>query len=92
VRMALGATPAQAVGMVLRRVLVWTVAGALGGIAGAIAAARWLETLLFGVKPRDPASYAAVLVALLAVSLLSAWRPTRRAAGVDPAQVLRHEA
>jgi len=92
VRMALGATPAQVVGMVLRRVLVWTVAGALGGIAGAIAAARWLETLLFGVKPRDPASYAAVLVALLAVSLLSAWRPTRRAAGVDPAQVLRHEA
>jgi predicted permease len=92
VRMALGATPLQMVGMVLRQVIVWALAGASCGVAGAWFCARWLEALLFGVKPRDPASYAAVLGALLAVSIASAWRPARRAAGLDPAQVLRHEA
>ena len=92
VRMALGATPARVTGMVLRHVMAWTLAGAAFGAAGAWFAARWLETLLFGVEARDPASYAAVLAALVAVAAASAWRPARRAARLDPARVLRHEA
>ena len=91
VRMALGATPAKVVGMVLRHLLVWTLIGAAAGVVAASFGARWLETLLYGVKPRDPASYAAVLLALIAVALVSALRPVQRAARLDPAQVLRHE-
>ena len=91
VRMALGATPGKVVGMVLRHVLLWTLLGTACGAAAAWAGARWLETLLYGVKPRDPVSYCAVLLVLLVVALLSAWRPARRAAGLDPASVLRHE-
>jgi ABC-type lipoprotein release transport system permease subunit len=59
------------------------------GLAIALAAARLLESLLFGVDPIDPASFTAVAVLLLAVSTAAAWRPLRRAARLDPAAVLR---
>jgi len=91
VRMALGATGRDVAGLVLRHTLTWTLAGASAGIAGAWLGARWLEALLFGVKARDAASYAAALALLLSVSLLAVWRPVRRAAAVDPARILRHE-
>ena len=91
VRMALGATGRNVAVLVLRHALAWTLAGAAAGVAGAWMGARWLEALLFGVKPRDLMSYAASLSLLIAVSLLAVWRPLRRAAAVDPARILRHE-
>jgi predicted permease len=91
VRMALGATGRDVAGLVLRHTLAWTLAGSTAGIAGACLGARWLEALLFGVKARDAASYAAALALLISVSLLAVWRPVRRAAAVDPARILRHE-
>jgi ABC-type antimicrobial peptide transport system permease subunit len=91
VRMALGATGRSVTGLVLRHALAWTLAGSAVGVVGAWLGARWLEALLFGVRARDAASYAAALALLLIVSLLAVWRPVRRAAAVDPARILRHE-
>jgi putative ABC transport system permease protein len=91
VRMALGATGRDVAGLVLRHTLVWTLAGAAAGLAGAGLSSRWLEALLFGVKARDALSYTATLMLLITVSLVAVWRPVRRAAAVDPANILRHE-
>jgi putative ABC transport system permease protein len=91
VRMALGATGRHVAGLVMRHTLQWTLAGAAIGLAAAWAGSRYLETMLFEVKARDLTNFAAVFGLLIAVSLVAAWQPSRRAARVDPAQVLRHE-
>jgi ABC-type lipoprotein release transport system permease subunit len=59
------------------------------GLIAAIAAGRWISPLLFDVSPRDPWVMAAVIVTLLAVSLLASWLPAARAARVDPGEALR---
>ena len=67
---------------------------ALGGAQGLLAAlalTRLLESLLFGVSPTDPASFAAVIAFLFACALLGCWLPARRAARVDPVIALRYE-
>jgi ABC-type antimicrobial peptide transport system permease subunit len=89
VRMALGATRARVVGMVLRQG-IWLVAVglALGG-AAALLLARVMTTLLFEVRPDDVLTYGAVAVVLLAVALLACLLPARRAASVDPNVALR---
>jgi predicted permease len=89
VRMALGATPAAISRLVLSHAARWTLGGALLGLAGAFAATRLLKTMLFGVEDRDPATLLAAAVVLLAVALLAAWIPSRRAASVDPMTALR---
>jgi len=91
VRMALGATPGNVVGLVLRNALTWTVAGAGAGLAMAFVGAKQLESMLFGVQARDVWTCAAVFVLLLMVSIAAALQPSRRASRLDPAQVLRHE-
>jgi putative ABC transport system permease protein len=91
VRMALGATGRHVVGLVMRHTLQWTLAGAALGLAAAWAGSRYLESMLFAVKARDLTNFAAVFVFLIAIAVAAAWQPARRAARVDPAQVLRHE-
>ncbi|MGN6591827.1 MAG: ADOP family duplicated permease [Terriglobales bacterium] len=91
VRMALGARPVQVERQVLTRTLRWAVAGAVLGAGGAVAAGRALSSLLFEVKPGDPASLAAGTLLLLAVAAGAAWWPARRAGRVDPVAALRHE-
>jgi predicted permease len=91
VRMALGATGRDVAGLVLQHTALWTLAGASVGAVAAWLAGRWLEALLFGVKARDAESYMAALLVLISVSLIAVWRPVRRAAGMDPARILRHE-
>lgn len=54
-------------------------------------AARFVESQLFAVGPHDPATYAAAVGILLVTGVLAAWLPARRAARVDPAEVLRGE-
>jgi putative ABC transport system permease protein len=91
VRVALGATGSQVVGLVLGRGLVLSVAGAAGGLAIAAAVTRTMAALLFGVSPRDPAVFAGVPVLVVLVALAACYLPARRASRVDPIEALRSE-
>lgn len=91
VRIALGAAQGNIVGLVLRRALVLVSVGLAAGCALAWFAARLAGSYIFGVKPHDALTYTAVAVLLAAASLVAAWLPARRAAGVDPIQALRSE-
>jgi ABC-type antimicrobial peptide transport system permease subunit len=90
VRIALGATGVQVVGMILREASVIAAAGCLAGVAGSVAVARWLSGQLFGVRPDDAIVIVPLLAAVLAAAtLVAAWWPARRAAGADPVSALR---
>lgn len=91
IRMALGARPADVMKLVVSRGMVLTGVGALLGIGAALALVKTLRTLLYGVEPTDPVSFAAVTVLLLAVALIACWLPTRAAMKVHPAVALRTE-
>jgi len=91
VRMALGASPQNILRMVLSGVARWTIGGAVLGILGAWFCTRLLESLLFEVKSHDPVLLSGALLLLLAVALLAAWIPARRAMRVDPMVALRYE-
>ena len=88
-RMALGAQPAGIVRLVFRRVGVLIVAGLALGLAGSWWAARFIAPLLFQMEARDPMTFAGTAAVLVAVGVLAAWVPARRAARLDPATVLR---
>jgi ABC-type antimicrobial peptide transport system permease subunit len=91
IRMALGATRAGIVRMVLSHAARWTVAGCAVGLAGSLVLTRVLKSLLFEAPRQDAGALAAALGTLVTVTLLAAWMPSRRAAGVDPMEALRHE-
>jgi putative ABC transport system permease protein len=84
VRAALGATQTSLVNMVLRRAFVLTAIGLTLGMAGALAAGRFVASLLFGVTPRDRVSMAVAGTTLGAAAMLASWIPARRAAAIDP--------
>ena len=91
VRMALGARPGRIVGMVVGTGARLVVGGTVAGIAGALALSSLLKGLLFGIGPRDPATFVAVPLVLAAVALVAAYVPARRAARLEPMQALRSE-
>ena len=91
VRLAIGADPRGLVRMVLGQGIVLAAAGVGIGIVGALAATRWLRTLLYGVSPTDPIVYATLAGALLALATASVYLPARRAARSDPLIALRAE-
>ena len=91
IRMALGATPREVVGLVLREGMRLAVIGVGIGIVGALLATRALRGMLFGVSAADPVTLLAVSAFLAAVALLAAYLPARRAARVDPMTALRGE-
>lgn len=91
IRMALGAHPARVLGLVVGQGLVLVLAGLAIGLAGAFALTRLLASLLFGVTPTDPATFAAVAGVLALVALAASYLPARRASRVDPLLALRHE-
>ena len=88
-RLAVGAKGRQVAWLVVRQALAIAVAGCALGALLASWVAGTLEGLLFGVEPRDPATLLAVIALLLAVALLAAWLPARRAARLDPMLILR---
>jgi predicted permease len=90
-RMALGASPGEILRLVLRQALVLAGVGIVIGFAGAAAVTRLLTSMLFGVKPTDPATYAAVIGFVLVAALLASYIPARRAMRVDPMVALRYE-
>jgi len=91
VRMALGATQSQVVMLVLREGLQLTLAGLLIGLVGAFALTHLLSTMLYGVRPTDPATFVFVSIVLTSAASLATYIPARRAARVDPMVALRYE-
>jgi len=91
VRMALGADRRDVLRLVLMRALRIVVAGVVVGLAGAAGVTRVLQRFLFGVTPTDPIAFATVTLLLMAVGLLAAWLPARRATRIDPVRALRAE-
>jgi hypothetical protein len=91
VRVALGARPADVLRLVVGRALRPVVAGLALGLAAAVLLSGSVERLLYGVAPHDAATYAGTTALLLAVAAAAAWLPGRRAAGTDPAALLRAE-
>ena len=91
VRLALGATPDRLRAMVLRQALTVAATGALAGLLAALAGSRLLTTMLFEVSPIDPVALLGACGLLLAVALLAAYVPARRATKVDPVVALRYE-
>jgi ABC-type antimicrobial peptide transport system permease subunit len=90
-RMALGARTGDVRRLVLRQGLAPVALGAAVGIAGALAAARALRGLLFGVGVADPVTLGAVTALLAAVAVAAIWVPARRATAVPPMTALRGE-
>jgi macrolide transport system ATP-binding/permease protein len=91
IRMALGARRAQVLRMVLGQGLRLALGGITLGLAAGAALTRFLESLLYGVSPMDPAVFAAVAAGLAGVALLATWLPARRAARMEPFAALRQD-
>jgi predicted permease len=91
IRVALGAQPAEVLGMVLRHALTLAALGMGIGLAGALALSRAISGMLFGLSPSDPATLGGVAALLAAVALLASYIPARRATRVDPVEALRAE-
>ncbi|HYK91858.1 MAG TPA: ABC transporter permease [Acidobacteriota bacterium] len=91
IRIALGAQQSVVRSMFVRHGLLLTCVGVALGLAAAAVLTRLLATLLFGVRPVDPATYVAVSAVLGAVALLASYIPARRASSVDPVEALRWE-
>jgi predicted permease len=91
VRMALGAGRRDVLRLVLGRALRIVGAGVIVGLAGAAGVTRVLQRFLFGVTPTDPIAFTLVTLLLVAVGLLAAWLPARRATRIDPTTALRAE-
>ena len=91
VRVALGAQRADVMRLVLSSGFVLVAIGVVVGLAAALAATRFLDTLVFGVSPVDPPTYAAAAALLTLVALAAHWVPVQRALRIDPAQALRSE-
>ena len=91
IRVALGALPSDVISLVGTLGLKLTLLGIVIGIGLAIGLTRLISEFLFGVKPTDPLTYAAVAIGLIAVALLACYIPARRASRVDPMVALRYE-
>jgi putative ABC transport system permease protein len=91
IRMALGAPPSNVLGMVIRQALALALIGVAMGVTGGLWMTRALASLLYGVTPTDPATFALVSIILAVVALFASFTPAWRAAKVDPLVALRHE-
>jgi ABC-type antimicrobial peptide transport system permease subunit len=91
IRMALGAQSRDVVTIVLRQGLMLTTGGLVIGLAASFVLTRFMEKLLFGVKPHDPITYLVVPVLLGLVAIVACLIPALRATKVDPLKALRYE-
>jgi ABC-type antimicrobial peptide transport system permease subunit len=91
IRMALGAERYQVLRVVLWETLLLAIAGVAIGLGLSLASGRLIESLLFGLKPYDPAVLALATLAMIVVALLAAFLPARRATRINPSAALRYE-
>jgi putative ABC transport system permease protein len=89
VRMALGAKPRDVVRLMIGRGMLLAGVGMAVGLAVALASTRLLGGFVFGLTPKDPATFAMTSLTLAAAALLACWLPARRASRLDPANTLR---
>jgi predicted permease len=89
VRMALGATAPDVLRLILREAAALVAAGLIGGLALSLAAADSAETLLYGLRPRDPVSITFGALALALVAMLASYLPARRASRIQPVEAMR---
>src|SRR5688500_8805341 len=91
IRIALGLTPSKVIGQVVSRGATLVAVGVVLGIAAALASAKLLGSLLYGVGATDPLALAGATVTLMAVGVMAAYIPAWRASRVDPASTLREQ-
>jgi predicted permease len=91
VRLALGATPSNLNGLVLRRGVAAAAIGIVIGLAGALALTRFMQSMLYGTSPFDPYVYGIVALLLLVAALAACWLPARRASRVDVIRLLKSD-
>jgi predicted permease len=91
IRLALGAERKQVRGMVLGEAAWLALLGVVTGLAVALGLAQLVKSMLYGLKPADPVSFAGAGIVLLTVALVAAWVPALRASRVEPMEALRHE-
>ena len=89
IRLALGSTPREIVRLVLSDGVKLSAAGVVLGIAGALAASGAIGTLLYGIEPRDPLTFAGAIAAIAFTALFGSWLPARRASRTAPTEALR---
>jgi ABC-type antimicrobial peptide transport system permease subunit len=90
-RLALGSSRMQIIGLVVRQSMVLAGAGSLAGLAVAASFSHAMQSFLFEVQPVDPVTYCAVPILMMLVALFAAWNPARRAAAIEPMQALRND-
>jgi putative ABC transport system permease protein len=91
IRMALGASRASVLGLIVRQGMTLVGIGVCIGIVGALGLARLMASLLFGVQASDPLTFAAATLVLAAVAFVATYLPAHRATAVDPVVALRYE-
>jgi predicted permease len=91
IRMAIGATSGQVMRLVLRRAAILLSIGTLVGALAALVIGNLFSPILYGVSPRDPATFALAALLMACVALAAGWLPARRAMSVQPASALRDE-
>jgi ABC-type antimicrobial peptide transport system permease subunit len=91
VRLALGAEPAQIMGLAMREGAALAIVGLVLGVAAAAVAARFLQSQLFGVAPQDLASYAIAVTVIGIAAAVACWMPSWRASAISALEALRTE-
>jgi putative ABC transport system permease protein len=91
IRLALGAQRQNILAIVLGQGLRLVLTGAAAGLIGAIIIGQLMASLLYGVRPTDPVTFAVVALLLIGVAALACYLPARRAMNVDPMVALRYE-
>ena len=91
VRVALGARRSDLLSLVIGKGLKLALIGSVLGLSGALAATRLVSSMLYGVTPTDPMTFACVSLLLVLLACIASWLPARRATRVDPMEALRCE-